>query len=66
MKIKIVKCSDKELWYSKLVGQEMRADQRMGGCMARHTIRNEFNNYTLTGWIEPGDFQEVKNGKESE
>ena len=59
MKIKIIKCSDKELWYSKLVGHEMRADQRMGGCMARYTVRNEFNNYTISGWIEPGDYQEV-------
>ena len=60
MKIKIVKCSDKEnLWYAKLIGKEMTADQKAGGCRAKYIVKSEFNNYTITGWIEPGDYQEV-------
>ena len=61
MKIKIVKCSNKEnWWYAKLIGKEMTADQKAGGCRAKYIVKSEFNNYTITGWIESGDFEVVK------
>ena len=46
----------------KEVDRSMRdptADQKAGGCRAKYIIKSEFNNYTITGFIEPGDYQEV-------
>jgi hypothetical protein len=60
MKIKIIKCVNKELWYYKFVGLELKAEQLAGGCMARHSVKSEFNNFTISGWIEPGDFEVIK------
>jgi len=60
MRIKIVKCSDKEnLWYSKFVGQTLTATLQNNVCRGTYICKDVYNNYTITGFIEPGDYQEV-------
>lgn len=60
MKIRIIKCSDKNAWYYSLIGKELKANQKMSGCMAQYTVRNEYRNETTTGLVYPGDYEVIK------
>lgn len=66
MKIKIIKCGNKEWWYNSLVGKVLTAAMKNGHCVAAYSEKRAYNTYSIVGYVEPEDYQEATNGKESE